>query len=115
MKRKKKARSYFEIPENFTGFTYKEVKIRRAMLELKRDALTQSMKNSLGELKKAATPRPNGSQGTIGSIYSAATKGVAVSSGKLSMAVKLASVGYETFKFVKKFRDRRKAKKQKSV
>lgn len=36
---KNKYNSYLKIPEDFKGFNYQEVKIRRAMLEMKKDLL----------------------------------------------------------------------------
>ncbi len=105
MKKKKKTNSYLEIPEDFNGFGYKEVKIRRAMLQLKRDALKDSMKHSVDELKRST------SSGTMGKIFSFGSKGAsAVSSGKVGAALKVASVGLEAFKFIKKFKEKRRSK-----
>lgn len=111
MKKKKKTNSYLEIPQDFNGFSFKEVKIRRAMLEIKRDALKDSMKNSFEELKRSTTGKSSG-----GGLLSFGSKAAsAASGGKIGAILKLASLGVDAFKFVKKFKDKRKAKKQRWV
>lgn len=109
---KKKSKKYLEMPENFVGFSYKEVKIRRAMLELKRDALKQRMVNSVNEIKRSAMPQRE-KPSKMGKLLSLiGLGGSAVSSGKVGVAVKVATVGLEAFKIIKKIKDKRQAKRQ---
>lgn len=113
MKKKKKTNSYLEIPEDFNGFSFKEVKIRRAMLELKRDALKDSMKHSLAEVKRSTTRSSSSNGGTLSRIFSFGSKGAAAAtSGKVGAVLKIASVGFEAYKFIRKFKEKRRAKRQ---
>lgn len=114
MKKKKKTNSYLEIPQDFNGFSFKEVKIRRAMLELKRETLKESIKHSVAEVKRSVpVGSSKSSKSGIGKFFSFGTKTAAVAStGKIGAIIKIASLSLEAIKFVQKIKDKRRAKRQ---
>lgn len=116
MKKKKKTNSYLEIPQDFNGFSFKEVKIRRAMLELKRETLKESIKNSVTEVKRAVpigSSSSSSSKGGLSNFFSFGTKTASVATtGKVGAIIKIASLGFDAYKFIRKFKEKRRAKKQ---
>lgn len=111
MTRKKESVKYLDIPENFKGFTYKEIKLRRTMLDLKREVLRDKMKSSLDEIREEESERKGGK---MQNMLSLGVQSLAnVTSGKFGAALKIATVGMEAYNFIKKYRTKRKAKKLK--
>lgn len=108
----KKKKSYLSIPDDFNGFSYKEVKIRRAVLELRRDALRQKMSKNVENIGNSIAFAGE-KIGKAGKFLSFGSKvaAAATSKSKFGIALKLCGVGYEAYKIVNKIRNKRKVKK----
>lgn len=97
----KQSKKYLDIPDNFNGFGYKELRIRRAILELKREALKQKMAQSVNGLRPdkkkqnhfAPDDKNNSKWMNFGNI------------------VKAATLGIEAYRIINKFRNKNKVQK----
>lgn len=113
MKNKKQKKSYLKIPKDFNGFSYEEIRIRRAMVGLKRDALKQRMLHTVDELQGVVTGHSkSGKQNFLSRFVSIGSDSLSlIPASKLTMALKIASAGVTAYKFIQKFRNKRREKK----
>lgn len=110
----KKRKKYLEIPSNFKGFGYNEVKIRRAMVGLKRDALKERMFYTLDEIKRSLPGgKSKSADSSLGKALALGSGTAAfLTSGKFGKIMKTVSLGIGAFKFLNNIRNKRKAKKE---
>ena len=64
MKKNKAKKTYLKIPENFEGFTYKELETRLAVMELKRDMMKQRVDFSIDKIRGRHTSKNEVKQST---------------------------------------------------
>lgn len=115
MKKNKANKTYLKIPENFNGFSYKELETRLAVMELKRDMMRQRLTTAIDSIRGKKTGKKhsdNSSASSLMNIFANSYKvSSAISSRNIGTIITLATMGYKAYSFFKGKKDKRKAKK----
>lgn len=101
----KKKKSYLSIPDDFSGFGYKEVKVRRAVLEVTRDQLRQRMSMKIDGIGNTVSSVGK----AVGDVKAVSSIGDKISEfskskKKFDTTLRICGVGYEVFKLFRRFR-----------
>lgn len=105
--------SYLEIPEDFRGFTYQEVKIRRTVMQLRCELLRQKFEYAAANLKSSFSPASRLRNSKVGKFLGLAgnTHGARKgNTGSINRYFKYAMLGISAYKFVKNLLPAKKAK-----
>lgn len=109
----KKRNRYLTIPADFHGFSYEEVKIRRAMLEMKRDLLKMKIAEHR-ELLKQASPLNSLANSRVGRFLGLNKKilpgGEQQGKKGLSKLISAVSMGVTVYSIYRNIRGRRNGK-----